>query len=93
MTESAQAPSTEASSKPRPAARVDLLTQILVVSNCVERLEISEEEARRRGLALGEAWAHELRSLRQTVRTLELLMQHEAAFVQVVKQARGRSAR
>jgi hypothetical protein len=75
-----------------PDEKIDLLTQILVIENYVERLEIHERYANDRGMALGTMLTHELRTLRVTVKTLELMRLHEKQFVEIVKTA-AREAR
>lgn len=77
-----------------PSTKHDLIAQILVLENAIERIGLSEDVATSRGMALAEMLRHERDAMRQTVKTLMLLKQFERQFVAMVQRDReGAKAR
>jgi hypothetical protein len=76
-----------------PTAKVHLFDQMMVVAGYVDRLEIHKKMAAERGETLGVMLEHELASLRQTLKTLELVCAYEKQFVALVTSDRERARR
>jgi len=72
--------------------KIDLLEQILTIEGYAERLEMWKAAAAAKGQSLGVILTRELKSMRQTVKTLELLRAHEKQFVALVRAERKKTA-